>query len=401
MQTISLLGATGSIGDSTLKVMRLQPQRFQLFAATAHSRVGELLQICVEFSPQFAVVANQQQVSWLQAELQTRGVATQVVSEAQGGLEMVAAHPDVDQVMAAIVGFAGLLPTLAAVKAGKRVLLANKEALVTSGRLFMQAVADSGAELLPIDSEHNAIFQCLPSRWQQQRSGSLHAQGISKILLTGSGGPFRDTPLTQFETITPEQACAHPNWSMGRKISVDSATMMNKGLEFIEAKWLFDVEPEQIDVVIHPQSVIHSMVSYCDGSVLAQLGQPDMCTPIAHAMCFPERGDAGVKALDFFELAQLSFVKPDFNRYPCLGLAIDACRSGQEATTRLNAANEVAVAAFLDQQIAYTDIVHINEAALRFSSAAEVNSIDDVVAIDTDARAKALEAVQTCRSARR
>lgn len=398
MIQLTLLGATGSIGESTLKVMRLHRDRFSLFAATAHSSAEVLLNICIEFSPQFAVIGSAN-ATWLQQALVSHGVATKVITEEDGGLAMVAGHPDVDQVMAAIVGFAGLLPTLEAVNAGKRVLLANKEALVTSGRLFMQAVADSGAELMPIDSEHNAIFQCLPFSWQRDRQEPLASAGISKILLTGSGGPFRETALSQFASITPEQACAHPNWAMGKKISVDSATMMNKGLEFIEAKWLFDVEPEQIDVVIHPQSIIHSMVRYCDGSVLAQLGQPDMCTPIAHAMCFPQRGEAGVKALDFFELAQLSFVQPDYARYPCLELAIEACRMGQEATTRLNAANEVAVAAFLERQIAFTDIAAICEGALAFSSSTDVHTIDDVVAIDADARQRATHALQAIRSA--
>jgi len=397
MIRVTILGATGSIGESTLKVIRLHPERFQLFAATAHSRVAELLAICGEFSPQYAVVGSQIQADWLRRELQRRGLPTQVLTEQEGGLSEVASHSAVDQVMAAIVGFAGLLPTLAAVKAGKRVLLANKEALVTSGRLFMQAVAESGAELLPIDSEHNAIFQCLPFSWQQQRSGKLEKGGVNKLLLTGSGGPFRETRLELFDAITPEQACAHPNWDMGKKISVDSATMMNKGLEFIEAKWLFDVEPEQIDVVIHPQSVIHSMVSYCDGSVLAQLGQPDMCTPIAHAMCFPERGDAGVKALDFFALSQLTFVEPDYSRYPCLELAIDACGMGQEATTRLNAANEVAVDAFLNGQIRFTDIARVNESALQHVSQHAVTSIDEVIALDSDARARAQQQLAILR----
>lgn len=400
MIQLTLLGATGSIGESTLKVMRLHRDRFSLFAATAHSSAEALLNICIEFSPQYAVIGSAEQAKWLQQALVSHGVVTKVLTEEEGGLAMVAGHPDVDQVMAAIVGFAGLLPTLEAVNAGKRVLLANKEALVTSGRLFMQAVAESGAELMPIDSEHNAIFQCLPFSWQRDRQEPLASAGISKILLTGSGGPFRETALSQFATITPEQACAHPNWAMGKKISVDSATMMNKGLEFIEAKWLFDVEPEQIDVVIHPQSIIHSMVRYCDGSVLAQLGQPDMCTPIAHAMCFPQRGDAGVKALDFFELAQLSFVQPDYARYPCLELAIEACRMGQEATTRLNAANEVAVAAFLERQIAFTDIASICEGALTFSSPSDVHTINDVIAIDADARQRAEYALQAIRRTR-
>lgn len=399
MIQLTLLGATGSIGESTLKVMRLHRDRFSLFAATAHSSAEALLNICIEFSPQYAVIGSAN-ATWLQQALVSHGVVTKVLTEEEGGLAMVAGHPDVDQVMAAIVGFAGLLPTLEAVNAGKRVLLANKEALVTSGRLFMQAVAESGAELMPIDSEHNAIFQCLPFSWQRDRQEPLASAGISKILLTGSGGPFRETALSQFATITPEQACAHPNWAMGKKISVDSATMMNKGLEFIEAKWLFDVEPEQIDVVIHPQSIIHSMVRYCDGSVLAQLGQPDMCTPIAHAMCFPQRGDAGVKALDFFELAQLSFVQPDYARYPCLELAIEACRMGQEATTRLNAANEVAVAAFLERQIAFTDIASICEGALTFSSPSDVHTINDVIAIDADARQRAEYALQAIRRTR-
>jgi 1-deoxy-D-xylulose-5-phosphate reductoisomerase len=308
----------------------------------------------------------------------------------------VSALEEVDSVMAAIVGAAGLLPTMAAVKSGKRVLLANKEALVMSGQLFIDAVAEHGAQLLPVDSEHNAIFQCLPQQVQTNLGRcNLEEHGISSILLTGSGGPFRYTDIAELEKVTPAQAIAHPNWSMGPKISVDSATMMNKGLEYIEAKWLFNAAREQLKVIIHPQSVIHSMVQYRDGSVLAQMGEPDMATPIALTMSYPSRVDAGVKPLDFTQVGELTFLQPDFARYPCLKLAIDACYEGQHATTALNAANEVAVDAFLNNGLGFTDIARINESVLNKITASHttenVNNLESLIELDRMSRTIALE----------
>jgi 1-deoxy-D-xylulose-5-phosphate reductoisomerase len=311
----------------------------------------------------------------------------------------LAALDDVDQVTAAIVGAAGLLPTLAAIRAGKQVLLANKESLVTCGRLFMDAVQKSQTQLLPLDSEHNAIFQSLPESIQRQLGySSLDSHGVSRIVLTGSGGPFRTTPMEQFATMTPDQACAHPNWSMGRKISVDSATMMNKGLEYIEARWLFNASAEQMEVILHPQSVIHSMVRYADGSVLAQLGTPDMRTPIAHAMAYPQRISSGVEALDFCRIGSLTFAEPERERYPCLYLAIEAFDAGQAATTALNAANEVAVAAFLQEQIRFTDIAAVNQKVVERLSVQEPSCIDAVLEIDRQAREVAVGFVKSLRN---
>ncbi|HAR04404.1 MAG TPA: 1-deoxy-D-xylulose-5-phosphate reductoisomerase, partial [Pseudomonas sp.] len=310
---ITILGATGSIGLSTLDVVARHPDRYDVFALTGFSRLAELRALCLKHRPRYAVVSDQAQARILQDQLHADGVSTRVL-DGEGGLSEVAAHPEVDVVMAAIVGAAGLKPTLAAVQAGKRVLLANKEALVMSGALFMQALRDSGAVLLPIDSEHNAIFQCLPTDYSQ----GLGTVGVRRILLTASGGPFREMAPDLLSDVTPEQACAHPNWSMGRKISVDSASMMNKGLELIEACWLFDARPHQVEVVIHPQSVIHSMVDYVDGSVLAQLGNPDMRTPIAHALAWPERIESGVSALDLLRVGRLDFQAPDDRSFPCL-----------------------------------------------------------------------------------
>ncbi len=322
------------------------------------------------------------------------GVVTEVLAGEQAACEL-AALDDVDQVTAAIVGAAGLLPTLAAIRAGKQVLLANKESLVTCGRLFMDAVRQSQAQLLPLDSEHNAIFQSLPENIQRQLGySSLDSHGVSRIVLTGSGGPFRTTPLEQFAAMTPDQACAHPNWSMGRKISVDSATMMNKGLEYIEARWLFNASAEQMEVILHPQSVIHSMVRYADGSVLAQLGTPDMRTPIAHAMAYPQRVNSGVEALDFCRIGSLTFAEPERERYPCLYLAIEAFEAGQAATTALNAANEIAVAAFLQQQIRFTDIAAVNRQVVERLALQEPTCIDAVLDIDRQARAAAEERVR-------
>ncbi|RQM58980.1 1-deoxy-D-xylulose-5-phosphate reductoisomerase [Aeromonas enteropelogenes] len=389
MRNLVILGASGSIGQSTLKVLRHNPGRWQALALTAARSVDAMLRDCLEFSPRFAVMVDEEAARELASRLKTHGSQTRVMSGTAALCE-VAAHPDAHSVMAAIVGAAGLAPTMAAVRAGKRILLANKEALVMSGAFFMEAVREHGAELLPIDSEHNAIFQCLPTAIQRQPGFcDLAAAGISKILLTGSGGPFRYTEVSELAKVTPAQAIAHPNWSMGAKISVDSATMINKGLEYIEARWLFNAAPEQIQVVIHPQSVIHSMVQYKDGSVLAQLGNPDMCTPIAHALAYPNRIPSGVEPLDFFSVGEFSFIRPDYDRYPCLALAINACQKGQAATTALNAANEEAVAAFLAERIGFMDIARINEAVMLALENSAVSSLDDLFALDGAARARA------------
>ncbi|HDZ8914578.1 TPA: 1-deoxy-D-xylulose-5-phosphate reductoisomerase [Aeromonas hydrophila] len=389
MHNLVILGASGSIGQSTLKVLRHNPGRWQVLALTAASSVEAMLRDCLEFSPRFAVMVDEAAASELAAQLKTHGSATRVMAGSAALCE-VAAHPDAHSVMAAIVGAAGLAPTIAAVRAGKRILLANKEALVMSGAFFMEAVREHGAELLPIDSEHNAIFQCLPEAIQRQPGFcDLAGAGISKILLTGSGGPFRYTDIAELARVTPAQAIAHPNWSMGAKISVDSATMINKGLEYIEARWLFNAAPEQIQVVIHPQSVIHSMVQYKDGSVLAQLGNPDMCTPIAHALAYPARIESGVEPLDFFSVGEFSFIRPDYERYPCLQLAMHACQQGQAATTALNAANEEAVAAFLAERIGFMDIARVNEATMLALGGTAVGSLDDLIALDGAARARA------------
>ncbi|MCT6700130.1 1-deoxy-D-xylulose-5-phosphate reductoisomerase [Rheinheimera sp. 4Y26] len=383
---VVILGSTGSIGCSTLDVISQHPERFAVFALTAGRQIDKLLQQCLQFKPQYAAVLDAMDAKALQQQLKAAGSNTQVLYGAQAFADL-AAHTNTDIVMAAIVGAAGLLPTLGAVKQGKTVLLANKEALVMSGELFINAVKQHQATLLPIDSEHNAIFQCLPAAIQGScYQSNLAAAGIAKILLTGSGGPFRQTPLTDFDAITPAQAVAHPNWSMGRKISVDSATMMNKGLEFIEARWLFNCSADDIQVVIHPQSIIHSMVQYSDGSVLAQLGNPDMRTPIAHALAFPERIASNVKPLNFFEVADFTFTQPDPARYPCLQLAIDACRHGQGATTALNAANEIAVEAFLQGQIRFTDIARLNARALGRFAGNSALSLEDILALDQEAR---------------
>ncbi|OBS33592.1 1-deoxy-D-xylulose-5-phosphate reductoisomerase [Pseudomonas syringae] len=380
-QQITILGATGSIGLSTLDVVARHPALYQVFALTGFSRLDELLALCIRHTPQYAVVPDQVVARKLQDDLAAAGLDTRVLV-GEGGLCEVAADPRVDAVMAAIVGAAGLRPTLAAVEAGKKVLLANKEALVMSGALFMQAVRQSGAVLLPIDSEHNAIFQCLPGDFAR----GLGAVGVRRIMLTASGGPFRETPLEQLHNVTPEQACAHPVWSMGRKISVDSATMMNKGLELIEACWLFDARPDQVEVVIHPQSVIHSLVDYVDGSVLAQLGNPDMRTPIANALAWPARVDSGVAPLDLFRIGQLDFQAPDEERFPCLRLARQAAEAGGSAPAMLNAANEVAVAAFLDGRIRYLEIAGIIEEVLDHEPVTAVEGLDVVFAADAKAR---------------
>ncbi|MDN3682710.1 1-deoxy-D-xylulose-5-phosphate reductoisomerase [Vibrio tapetis subsp. quintayensis] len=364
MKNLTILGATGSIGTSTLKVVEQNRDQFTVFALAAGTNVDSMALLCAKWQPSFAVMANAEAAVQLRNTISVLSPNTQVLS-GEDGMCAVASMDEVDMVMAAIVGAAGLIPTMAAVQAGKRVLLANKEALVMSGQLFIDAVEKYGAELLPVDSEHNAIFQCLPQSIQTKMGHcDLEQHGVSSILLTGSGGPFRYSDVSTLSSVTPEQAIAHPNWSMGPKISVDSATMMNKGLEFIEAKWLFNASQEQLKVIIHPQSVIHSMVQYKDGSVLAQMGQPDMATPIALTMSYPERVNAGVAPLDFTKVGELTFLEPDYSRYPCLKLAIDACYEGQHATTGLNAANEIAVDAFLRKQIRFTDIASINEQVL-------------------------------------
>ena len=387
IRKLCILGSTGSIGQSTLDVVRLHPEKFNVVSLSANASVEKLVEQCIEFLPQTVVMGSSKHAELLTLRLAEENLSAIKVKSGNDALVELAHSPETDTVMAAIVGAAGLMPTLAAVKAGKRVLLANKEALVTSGAIFIEAVKQSGAELLPIDSEHNAIFQSLP--WQEQaRVGHcrLSQNGISKILLTGSGGPFRTWQLSELETVTPAQACAHPNWDMGRKISVDSATMMNKGLEFIEAKWLFNVEPDDIQVVLHPQSTIHSMVQYVDGSVIAQMGNPDMRTPIAHALAYPQRIDSGVAPLDFFNTASFEFQTVDFKKYPNLKLAIEACKSGQAACTALNAANEIAVAAFLDEQIKFNDIYKINETSVKKFVSEQVSNINEVISLDTRAR---------------
>lgn len=381
MQQIVVLGATGSIGVSTLKVLALHPERYQVFALTAHSQLDKLLEQCLQFRPRYAVLTEPQAAEEFNKLARAAGLAVDVLAGVDALCE-VASHPDVDQVMAAIVGYAGLAPTLAAAKAGKKVLLANKEALVCAGQLLLDAVRDSGAQLLPIDSEHNAIFQCLPF-------GQTLAQAkVSHLLLTASGGPFRQWSHEQMLQATPEQACAHPNWSMGRKISVDSASLMNKGLELIEACWLFDARPEQIHVVVHPQSIVHSMVQYDDGSLLAELGNPDMCTPIAYGLAWPERISAGVAPLDLIATGQLQFEAPDDVRFPALRLAREAFNRGQSSAIVLNAANEVAVARFLNRQLAFTDIAVQCEWAMNHFDFAKPQSLADVAAIDAQVRAQ-------------
>lgn len=386
MKQLTVLGSTGSIGCSTLDVVRSNPEQFAVTALVAGKNVERMAEQCREFSPRFVVVDDELSAARLRTILREEGRLTEVLSGRAAACEM-AALDDVNLVMAAIVGAAGLLPTLSAISAGKKILLANKESLVTCGRLFMDAIKRSGAQLLPVDSEHNAIFQSLPESVQCNLGyADLNESGVSSIILTGSGGPFRELALEALDKVTPEQACRHPNWSMGQKISVDSATMMNKGLEYIEARWLFNAPAAQMEVLIHPQSVIHSMVRYRDGSVLAQLGKPDMRTPIAYTMTWPNRVTSGVDALDFCKVGSLTFSAPDFERYPCLKLAIDACIQGQSATTALNAANEVAVSAFLKNQIGFKDIARINQEVLNIMVLREPQCVDEVLAVDEKAR---------------
>lgn len=390
MQRITILGATGSIGASTLDVLARHPDQYSVYALTAHGRVEELAEACRRHRPQRAVVGTPDAAERLSRLLEGLGVS---VEHGEQALCDVASHADTDTVMAAIVGAAGLAPALAAARAGKKILLANKEALVMSGQLFMDAVREHKAALLPIDSEHNAIFQSLPGTYARDPD----AAGVAKILLTASGGPFLSRAVETLGDVTPDEACKHPNWVMGRKISVDSATMMNKGLEVIEAHWLFGAPAERIEVVIHPQSVIHSMVSYVDGSVLAQLGNPDMRTPIAHALAYPERIASGVAQLDLTGMAALQFYKPDFARFPCLALAFDALRAGGTAPSLLNAANEIAVQSFLDREIGFRDIDRVIADVMECVPHGPAPSIEAVLEQDARAREAARSAISALR----
>ncbi len=398
IKRLTILGATGSIGVSTLDVVARHPERFQVFALTAQQNVARLFAQCQQFQPVYAVMVDEQAAKQLAQQLQQVGSRTEVLT-GTAALEQVAADDATDYVMAAIVGAAGLLPALAAARAGKRVLLANKEALVMSGQLFMDAVRDHGAQLLPIDSEHNAIFQCLPSLSGLPSGNDVHDtaqgspcrfQGVERILLTASGGPFLHKPLSEMQDITPEQAVAHPNWVMGQKISVDSATLMNKGLEVIEACWLFAMPAERVEVVVHPQSTIHSMVAYNDGSVLAQLGNPDMRTPIAYALGWPERLVSGVAPLDLFAVARLDFERPDLERFSCLRLAYEAHAAGGYTTIALNAANEVAVQAFLQRGIGFMAIPQVIEHVMQLAASGTPTHLEDIIIQDNASRQAAL-----------
>lgn len=393
METVTILGSTGSIGVSTLDVLARHPERFELLALTANNSVDALFEQVLAHAPRYAVMRDPGAAQRLRERLRDAASNTEVLDGEQGLCDVAA---QADTVMAAIVGAAGLMPTLAAVKAGAKVLLANKESLVMAGRLFMQAVEDHGATLLPIDSEHNAIFQCMPGI---DRRG-LAPQGVRRILLTGSGGPFRQRALESLASVTPDEACAHPNWSMGRKISVDSATMMNKGLELIEACWLFHCAPRDVEVVVHPQSVIHSMVEYVDGSVLAQMGQPDMRTPIAHALAWPQRMDSGVASLDLILQARLDFEAPDDKRFPCLRLAREAAEAGGVASAALNAANEMAVEAFLAESLPFTAIPRVLASVMDGLDNVEPASLDDVQAADRLARTRATALIAKYRAER-
>ncbi|WP_163932994.1 1-deoxy-D-xylulose-5-phosphate reductoisomerase [Paraferrimonas sp. SM1919] len=385
MQRLAVLGATGSIGTNTLDVLSRHQHHYQVTILAAYSNVAKMLELCLVHKPKYAVLLAAGAAKQLSEQLPS-ALNCEIIDSLDGLCQLMASD-SYDTVMSAIVGAAGLLPTMAAVKQGKKVLLANKESLVMSGELFMQQAQQSGSIILPVDSEHNAIFQCLPDQIKDNLGHcDLSSAGVERILLTGSGGPFLNHDISALSQVTPEQACKHPNWSMGRKISVDSATMMNKGLEYIEAKWLFNASAEQIQVVIHPQSVIHSMVQYKDGSTVAQLGQPDMRTPIAHCLAHPQRIEAGVEPLDFFRVGQLSFVEPNYQRYPGLKMAIDACHQGQSYTTALNAANEEAVAAFLDKKIGFTDIYKANAEVLNFMQHQPLDCLDAILEWDKQAR---------------
>lgn len=389
MQNVTILGSTGTIGKQTLDVISRHPSKFKVFALAANASVDLIFEQCEIFSPSYAVLLNQSAAQQLAEKLKAADSPTQVLAGLEA-MEMLSSHPQVHVVMAAIVGAAGLKPAIAAAKAGKRILLANKETLVMSGNLFMQAVAENGATLLPIDSEHNAIFQVMP----QRESHNLHDSGIKRILLTASGGPFRNFSAEQLQDVTLQQALNHPNWVMGAKITIDSATLMNKGLEVIEAHWLFNAPADKIDVVVHPQSVIHSMVEYIDGSVLAQLGNPDMRTPIAYGLAFPERLESGVSSLDFMTLAKLEFEPPDTARFPCLRLAYDALKLGGTAPAVLNAANEIAVNAFIHHQIQFMDIPIMIESILSDAKIEAVSSLEQVISVDAFSRLAALEWVK-------
>jgi 1-deoxy-D-xylulose-5-phosphate reductoisomerase len=389
---VTILGATGSIGASTLDVVARHPDRFRVFALTANRQAEALAELCAKFRPVYAGIGERRLAPALGQRLRDAGVDATVVAGEEGLVE-IASRAEADCVVAAIVGAAGLRTTLAAARAGKKLLLANKEALVSAGPVFMETVRRHGATLLPIDSEHNAVFQCLPAVSHAgggpAAAGALGDRGIRRIVLTASGGPFRRRPRAELQRVTPDEACAHPNWRMGRKISVDSATMMNKGLEVIEAHWLFGASPEQIEVLIHPQSVVHSMVEYADGSVIAQLGNPDMRTPIAQALAFPDRIDAGVASLDLARIGQLGFEPPDLERFPALRLAYQALRAGGSAPAVLNAANEVAVAAFLERRLPFLEMTAVIEETLVSTAATSLATLEDVLAADAAARSRA------------
>ena len=407
-QGIAILGSTGSIGISTLDVVSRHPKEFRVVALSANTQSERLLEQCCRYHPEYAVMSNADSAADLETKLAKRGLSTKVLAGEQG-LTEIASLTQVDAVMAAIVGAAGLVPSLAAAEAGKKVLLANKEALVMSGALFMNAISRHNAQLLPIDSEHNAIFQCMPAGFQNKLSpGSdtelgrgLKTLGVKRIMLTASGGPFLNSDLSTLGQVTPDQACAHPKWKMGRKISVDSATLMNKGLEVIEACWIFDSKPEDIEVVVHPQSVIHSMVEYVDGSVLAQLGNPDMRTPIAHALAWPNRMTSGVSSLDMIKTAKLEFEKPDFEKFPCLRLAYEAISAGGTAPAILNAANEIAVDNFLNGNLAYLDIAKVVEKTLEKTTIREFNDLPSLLEEDAKARLLAMESVNHFQATKR
>ncbi|UDG81553.1 1-deoxy-D-xylulose 5-phosphate reductoisomerase [Candidatus Profftia lariciata] len=387
MKQLTILGSTGSIGINTLDVVRTNSNNFKIAALVAGKNVDMLVQQCIEFSPRYASVNDKKTAKILQRRLNDEGIFHIKVNYGEQSACELASLDDVDQVMVAIVGAAGLMPTMAAIKSNKRVLLANKESLVTCGRIFMDALKYSKAQLIPIDSEHSAIFRSLPPSIQHNLGfSSLNVNGVASIVLTGSGGPFRNLPINDFIKITVEQACNHPHWSMGKKISVDSATMMNKGLEYIEAQWLFNASEDEIEVVIHPQSIIHSIVRYYDGSMIAQLSHPDMRIPITYAMTYPNILKTNIKPIDFYTIDSLTFEQPDIKRYPCLQLAIDASRAGQAATTMLNAANEISVNAFLRGDIRFIDIAAVNQEVLLRLSFCEPNTVIEVIDIDRQTR---------------
>ena len=385
-RALTILGATGSVGLSTLDVVSRHPDSYRIHALTAHTSGDALLELCLKHRPRFAVLSGRREDASLRRRLRDSGCPTELLF---GPAALLSAVEDCDMVMAAIVGAAGLAPTLSAAHAGKQVLLANKEALVMAGPLFMRAARKSGAVLLPIDSEHNAVFQCLPT----DATGRASTSNVRRILLTASGGPFRTARLEGLENVTPDEACAHPNWKMGRKISVDSATMMNKGLEVIEARWLFEVEPERIEVVVHPESIIHSLVEYIDGSTIAQLSNPDMRVPIAHALAYPRRMESGASPLDLAAIGQLSFYPPDLQRFPCLGVAYSALKAGGTAPALLNAANEVAVESFLAGRLRFTEIAHVIDHVLGRVPSVDASDIDGVLDADRSARACARERI--------